>query len=250
MAAIYALHSMAGLQTAAMGGRLSLAAGATLLLAGCGGASAADDRPPSDPALGEALAGQLMVDPALASQNQALAGMSGGGAASAGIPPEQTGPEAVAGAMAEATQLAGGTLRAAPPPLSGPERKQGVTAGQLAASLPGGRPCANALAYSAVWAARLPEALAIYPRGHVQEAAGVDREGCALRAVAFVTPVAVADVIDFYYTRATAAGYTAEHRSEGPDDVLAGARASASYELRIRKRDDGLTAVDLVTAGA
>ena len=67
--------------------------------------------------------------------------------------------------------------------------------------------CTKKAKYSATWAARLPRDLPVYPRGAVQEAAGTDDAGCHLRVVNFVSPVTPRDIMDFYYTKATAAGY-------------------------------------------
>ena len=99
---------------------LILALGAALLLAGCG-SKKADDADPSesDPALTGALGDQIMVDPDLARQNPHNAALTGGGPASAAIPPEDTSAEAIAAARAEAARLAGGTLQHASPPQSG-----------------------------------------------------------------------------------------------------------------------------------
>lgn len=222
--------------------------GALLLLAGCGGAPEKAAKSEDDAVVAEALGDPIMVDPALDGQNQARAGMAGGGAASAGIPPEQRSPEAIALAIGEATRLAGGSIRKAPAAKTGPDAPDTVTAGQLAARTPGGS-CAGKVEYSAVWAARLPAVLAVYPRGHVQEAAGTDQDGCRLRVVNFVTPVGVSDVVNYYFTRLTAAGYDAEHRSEGKDMVLGGSKGASAYVLYVRKRDDSLTEADLVSNG-
>lgn len=219
------------------------------LLAGCGDEPKSPEKPPADAAVGGALGDPILVDPALDGQNPARAGMAGGGVAIGGIPPEQRSPKAVAAAIGEAARMAGGAILSAPAPSAASERAETVTAGQLAAKAPGESSCAGKIDYSAIWAARLPEALAIYPRGHVQEAAGTDKDGCRLRVVTFVTPVGVSDVIDFYYTRARAAGYDAEHRTEGKDAVLGGGKGAAAYVLYVRKRDDGLTEADLISNG-
>jgi hypothetical protein len=228
--------------------RFSFALSLALLLAGCGDADKRA-KPEGDAAVSGALDDQIMVDPALDAQNQARAGMAGGGAAAAGIPPEQRNPEAIAAAIADATRLAGGSIRPAPTAKTGPQSAKAVTAGQLAYKAPHGGDCVGKVEYSAIWAARLPEALAVYPRGHVQEAAGTDQNGCRLRVVNFVTPVGVSDVIDYYYTRLTAAGFDAEHRSEGKDAVLGGSEGAAAYLLYVRTRSDGLTEADLISNG-
>lgn len=229
--------------------RVSLALPLALLLAGCDGSPGKTDKPERDAAVSGALGDPIMVDPALDGQNPARAGMTGGGAATSEIPPQQRSPEAIAAAIGEATRLAGGSIRTAPAARTGPAPAEAITAGQMAARMPRGGNCAGKVDYSAAWAAKLPEALAVYPHGHVQEAAGTDKDGCALRVVNFVTPVSVSDVIDFYYTRLTAAGYDAGHRTEGKDDVLGGGKGAAAYVLYVRKRDDGLTEADLISNG-
>lgn len=222
---------------------------AALLLAGCGDKPKEPEKPRGDTAIGAALGDPILVDPALDGQNAARAGMAGGGVVSGGIPPEQRGPKAIAAAIAEAARMAGGAILSAPAPVVGAAGAGTVTAAQLAGKAPGASACAGKVAYSAVWAARLPDALAVYPRGHVQEAAGTDQDGCRLRIVNFVTPVGVSDVIDFYYTRVRAAGYDAEHQTEGKNAVLGGGKGAAAYLLYVRKRDDGLTEADLISNG-
>jgi len=225
---------------------------AVMLLAGCGDGPKAPEKPPGDPAVSGALGDPIMVDPALDGQNAARAGMAGGGVTIGGIPPEQRGPKAIAAALAEAAGMAGGAILSAPAPsaAAGPAHAgRVVTAGQLAARAHGLSDCAAEVGYSAIWAARLPEALAIYPRGHVQEAAGTDQGGCRLRAVNFVTPVSASDVVDFYYTRVRAAGYDAQHRTEGRDAVLAGRKGAAAYAIYVRTREDGMTEADLIAHG-
>jgi hypothetical protein len=70
-----------------------------------------------------------------------------------------------------------------------------------------------------------------------------------MSVVNFVTPVAVKDVIDFYYTRVRKAGFSADYRMEGADHVLGGRNAGKAYVLYARKLDNGLTEVDLVSSG-
>jgi hypothetical protein len=113
-----------------------------------------------------------------------------------------------------------------------------------------GGACAQKLDYSAVWAARLSEPLQVFPRGHVQEAAGTDAEGCQLRAVNFRTPVPVDDVVNFYYTRLRAAGYGAAHTLNSDVHGLGGRKGSVVYAIYVRKMANGLTEVDLVANAA
>jgi hypothetical protein len=109
--------------------------------------------------------------------------------------------------------------------------------------------CAARVRYTMQWAARLPEPFLVYPRGAVQEAAGSDVGGCALRVVNFVTPVPLRDVLDFYYSRAQAAGFSAQRVQRDGDDVLSGSKGPASYVIYARRLASGNTEVDLVTSG-
>jgi hypothetical protein len=125
-----------------------------------------------------------------------------------------------------------------------------LTAAARAATGPDGKNgCAAKVRYTAAWAAKLPEAFPVYPKGSVQEAAGTDEGECALRTVNFITPVPVAEVIDFYYTQARAAGYSPQHVRDGADDVLSGVKGAASFVVMARDLPNGGASVDLVTNG-
>lgn len=221
------------------------------LLAGCSDADKNDAEAASDdPAMTGALGDQIMVDPDLAGQNGAAMSASGN---VVDLPPEQRSPEAIAAARQEAAKKAGGTLQSAPEPAGGGTSslvETAATAAQVAeASKAASTDCAARVEYSMSWATRLPAALAVYPRGAVQEAAGIDAAGCALQVVNFVTPVAPGDVVDFYYTQVRRAGYGAEYKMDGDDHVLGGSKGSAAYLVYVRKLDNGLTEVDLIASG-
>lgn len=224
-----------------------------LALAACGkGKPDADALAGRDPAVAGALADPVMADPDLTSQNRGNAALSGGGPASGEIPPDKRGQEEIDRAKAEAITLLGRT--APPAPMAEASdvvspAVQAPTAAALARALPFAAPCAGKLAYSAVWAAKLPAKLPVYPRAHVREAAGVDDAACHLRVVRFITPVAVADVIDFYHASATAAQLPAARRKAGDDQVVGGVKGSGGWMLFARQRADGLSEAQLVTAG-
>jgi len=234
--------------------RSAAALALALCLVGCG--SSAPERKASqadpDPAIAEAQADPLMVDPDLSRRNPAGDALGGGGPAAAPIPPFDRSPETVEAARAEALRLAGGKLASAPAPVAGQGGGAGLSPERtaIAALAPGsaGQTCARRLDYSAIWAARLPAALPVYPRGHVQEAAGSDEPGCRLRIVSFVTPVPLGDVVDFYWTRARAAGLAPTHRIGGTDYVISAQNGPAAFAAYLRDRD-GLSEVDLVTSG-
>jgi len=148
---------------------------------------------------------------------------------------------------------AGGNLKSAPPAQTGSTSslvESAATAAQVAQSAKAASAdCTKKAQYSATWAAKLPKDLPVYPRGAVQEAAGTDADGCRLRVVNFVSPVTPKDVIDFYFTKATGAGYGAEYRMDGADHVLGGRKGGQAYVVYARKLGNGLTEVDLVASG-
>lgn len=219
------------------------------MLAGCDGHKDAQPAQDKDPAVAGALGDEIMVDPDLARQNPHNAALTAGGPASAPIPPENRSPEAVAAAKADAAKLIGGALQHAPDAAPAGGSGAGHTAAQTAAiALGKNNACAAKVEYTMAWAAKMPPAFPVYPRGHVQEAAGTDADGCNLRVASFVTPVPLSDVADFYWTRARTGGFTAQHRMDGSDHVIDGTRGAAAYVVYLRSAN-GLTEVDLVTNG-
>ena len=227
---------------------------ALLALAACSGADKiADANAERDPAAAAALNDPIMVDPDLAAQNRGNSALSGGGPAQGDLPDFIRTPEAVAAARAAAQALLGSAPAAAPGPATTrpTSRLDGaLTMPALAAAAGIASPgCADQLSFTMAWAARLPAGLPIYPRGHAIMAAGSDTAGCKVRAVRFVTPVAVSDAVDFYYASARAAKLPAERRREGSDEVIAGTPGGTAYALYARQRSDGLTEVDLFTTG-
>jgi hypothetical protein len=203
-----------------------------LLAAGCGGAS----QPPVQ---------QDAADPAIAD-----AALTGGGVASAAMPTPERSAEEVAKARGEALALVGGKLPATPEPVPGTRVESETVATTAALALKGGPSvgCVNRLGYSFEWAARMPPDLPIYPRAAVHEAAGVEGEGCRLRAINFRTPVPLADVASFYVTRAAIAGYRTGHTAGGDMRTITAGKGTARVYVLIRPGPDSLTEVDLVTS--
>ena len=227
---------------------------APLALSAC---SSADQAPGAnaerDPAAAAALNDPIMVDPDLASQNRGNSALSGGGPAQGDLPDFVRTPEEVDAAHAAAQSLLGTAPPPAPTPASTSAKSK--LAGALtmpaiaAASGIAASACAEKLGFTMAWAARLPAALPVYPRGHAIVAAGSDDPGCKVRAVRFVTPVTVGDAVDFYSASARAGKLPVQRRKEGDDEVVAGALGSATYAVYARQRSDGLTEVDVLTAG-
>ena len=203
-----------------------------------------------DPALTAALRDQIMVDPALVQQaNDDTV-----------RPPTQ--PEAGAvptdgiavAAMAKVPDQPG--IGSAPSPSKDCPQcavaRQTLTIGALAQKQ-GGRPgqCASRVSYATGWANRLPAALPLYPDARVAEAAGTDGNGCALRIVSFASATPMQRLIDFYYSKASAAGFDAGHQANGGEHVLAGkSRSGAAFLAVFRSRRDGGTDVDLMADGS
>lgn len=236
--------------------RTSALAATLLLLSGCDtGDEPQQTQVEYDPATVAALSDPITIDPDLAHQNRgdSIASIP---SYDGSLPTVDNDTEAVAAARAEALQLLGGPgkLRKAPAPepIAG-EIPAGaeLSAAARAAVAPGANAdCAARVQYTMRWAARLPAAFPVYPRGAVQEAAGTDEEGCSLRVVNFVTPVPLDEVMDFYYSRAIAAGFSAQRVLKDGDDVLGGVKGKASYTIFARRLPSGNTEVDLVASGA
>lgn len=106
--------------------------------------------------------------------------------------------------------------------------------------------CVAKVAYSAIWASKLPAAVPLYPDARMVEAAGTDRDDCALRVVNFTSTAPVTRVIDWYAARVTKFGYSAERKLDGAQHILAGTRGDAAYILYIRPRAGGGSDIDLV----
>lgn len=213
----------------------------------------ADRNAERDPAAAAALNDPIMADPDLASQNRGNAALTGGGPATAQIPPFNRSPEEIERARRAAATPFGGKIDPAPAPqrsapqspLAGAQTPLAVAAAlRLADGV-----CGQSFGFSASWAAKLPNALPVYPRGHTLVAGGSDDPLCKLRSVRFVTPVPVGEVIDFYYASAGKANLKPQRAREGSDDVVAGGLEDRGFMVYVRQRADGLTEVDLVTSG-
>jgi hypothetical protein len=220
-----------------------------LSLAGCGRAEREPAAPaPVDPAIADALADPIMTDLELAVQNEAHAAIGVSGPVNAALPPIDRSDEAISAAKAAA-----GTIRGAPPAEPGDTKalREAVTAGQMASAARIATPaCIGEIRYTARWAAQLPAGFDLYPRGAVEEAAGVARPGCAFRVVHYATPVPVEDVIAFHHAGLRAAGYPAQRLADGADQVLRGRKGATAYVVYVRRDERGLIVVDVILGGA
>lgn len=219
-----------------------------LTIPGCSGDSAPPAPAPRDPQVAQAYDDPLMADPDLSARNESAAAVRV--ETDAALPALPATPEAIAAARAEAAALVGGAdnQRPLPPPARqiAPVAPDAKLAGHIAA-LPTPRGCLARLTVTAAWAARMPHALPVYPRGAVGLATGRDEPGCRLRAVAFTTPVPAGEVLAFYARRARSAGMTAAHYTDGAGPVLRGEGAGIVYDIRIAE-GRGDTAVRIAAA--
>ncbi len=210
-----------------------------IALAGCGEAEPQRPVPERDPQVAQALDDPLMTDPDLSSRNEAAAALTVESDASLPVLPAT--PEAVTAARAEAARIAGGAEKLValgePQGTGTPLSRDAGPREQLAALL-GGRICAEQLPRSAIWAARMPAILPIYPRGATLAAAGSDEKGCKARLVTFSTPVSPADVLAFYADRGRVAGAPPQYLRSGEDLQLRGGNRSLAYDVRVREEGD------------
>jgi hypothetical protein len=208
----------------------------------------------SDPAMRSALQDQIMVDPALAGQSNADTIRPPQQPYAGAIPPDSVAGSKNDGTMTASGSSSSGGSKSAPAPSGDcPQcrvRDDSVTLGAFASRQADKRiaGCARSLGYSTGWAQRLPADLPLYPDARVAEAAGAAANGCALRVVSFSTAASLQTVLDWYYGRATSAGYSAEHQADGGQHVLGGTRGrdGAAYVIYFQTRGDGRTEVDLV----
>jgi len=197
-----------------------------------------------DPAAAGALRDPVLTDPQLAQTSNANAVRPPPRPDPGGVPPDATG--------ARADPVAAGSLRHAPAPAGdcpSCRRADGaLTLAELARRQPGSAAarCAGQLRYSAGWANKLPAAAPLYPDARVTEAAGADTPGCVLRIVSFRTGAPVGKVIDYYYTRASAAGYGAEHQASGDRHVIGGTKGDGAYVAYVSPDPGGGSIVDLI----
>ena len=208
-----------------------------------------------DPAMMSALQDQIMVDPALTGQANNDAVRPPQQPYSGATPPDSVAPAKTDNAaLADGTGSSSGGSKPAPAPAGDcPQckiKRESVTLGALARRQADQRMsgCARGLQYSTAWVQRLPADMPLYPDARVDEAAGAANGGCALRVVSFSTGASIQTVVDWYYGRLSAAGYSAEHQADGGQHVLGGVRAKdgAAYVIYLEKRGDGRTEVDLV----
>lgn len=230
-------------------------AGTALSACGEGGQGAAPTMANDDPLMRSALADQIMIDPDMVNRNGAnrVAQLS---AVDGIIPLPDNGHIAIDAARAEALDLIGGSaamVEAPEPRMVGGELPQGAALSlALRASGVGEAiaACVPDLQFSFAWAAQMAADVPIYPRAAVHQAAGTDAGGCAIRALNFSTPVSADDVLDFYYTQTSNAGFDVQLTEQGGYRIMTGTRGEGEqFALYLQGLPNGRTDIDLVISG-
>ncbi len=202
-----------------------------------------------DPALREAVEAPLATDPDLRGEANRDAVRPSDRPLTGAVPANLS----PADARREALRLAGGKLMRTPAATKEvTSTKEPVTLGGLAEKKQGDGTCADThVRYDMEWATRMPPAFPVYPGAQVSEAAGSDRTPCGLRAASFTTSTSPDEVMDFYYTMARRAGYSAEHIEQNGAHVLGGTRErdDGAFYLSLTALRGGGTAVDLIARG-
>ncbi|MGN3975314.1 hypothetical protein [Tsuneonella sp. SYSU-LHT278] len=219
--------------------RLAILVPLLLAASACGEAEPDRSLPPRDPQVAQALDDPLMTDPDLSSRNEAAAALRVESDAS--LPVLPTTPEAANAARSDAARIVGGADRLVPlgePQGTGAPLAADAGPRQHLEALGAGARCLDALQASAIWAARMPEPMPIYPRGATLAAAGSDRPGCSARAVVFSTPVPPAEVLAFYAERGRKAGAAPRYLRAGTELQLRGSSRPLAYDVRVRTEED------------
>jgi len=222
-----------------------------LALAACGEESTPDVTTAAtngDPLLARALNDPLMIDPDLAHRNEANAAIT---ILHDGALPAFEASEAAAQRAREAGRR---QLLGSAPVLDLPEAAIGegaaaladaATAPSMIKALGGPSACEGGLSEGFVWAARLPNVAQVMPHGMVQQAAGKDSAGCALRVVRYLTPATIDDALEYHFNQAHRARLRVERFNE-PEPILQASRGGTQFFVHARPGPNGMSAVDLI----
>lgn len=230
-------------------GHLAALGAAVVALSACDRGPEPVDPTELDPMIQRALNDPIMVDPDLVSQNMANAALTF--EIGQPLPPEISGQAATIAAREEALAQIGGSSALAPMPraeaFDGLSAAEALNAVGRAQRLAPPDACAAASRFSAIWAARLPDALSIYPRGSTKEALGGDAAICRLRSVVYLTPVPVDEVLAYHNTRAGLGGYASQFSASDEWQVLSGTKGRARFEIAARTLPSGLSEISIAS---
>ena len=208
----------------------------------------------SDPAMNTALDDRILVDPAL-TDSANIANVREADQPLNGALPADNGYE---GSTPVASDLQDTKMTSAPSPTIVAKEdckscgeNRAVTLGGLAEDQGvrrGKGTCDAKLQYGANWATRMPPEFPVYPKGRVKEAGGVDGGVCDIRVVSFTTSAKMKDVIDYYYSRAKNARFTADYEIRAGEHTLGGVRDAdgGAYVVTFNPAPGGATVVDIV----
>ena len=224
--------------------RFALLVAVVLSATGCTRADPPAPLAETDPAVAQAVIAPLLTDPDLVSLDNRFAVMSDPGPLDASLPPDDFAVETIASARAEAAVLMAGANAPA------------VAAGSVCAGCDGallaerarvlGADCAAAFDEDLEWALRLPDDLPIYPKAHLREAVGHEGGRCPLRGASFTAPVPAEQILVFYRTMATKAGFSLRQAGK---DGLVGTRGSSRMAILVRPLAGSLSHFDLLVTG-
>lgn len=221
--------------------RFALLIALVVAASGCARSDPVAPQAVTDPAVAQAVIAPLLTDPDLVSLDNRFAVMSDPGPLDASLPPDDFAPQTITAARTEAAQLIGG---AAPVAVAQGEGCAGCSGALLAErALVLGPACAENLQEDLDWALRLPDDLPVFPKAHLREAVGGEGGACPLSGASFTAPVPAAQVLSFYGTIATRAGFSLRRAGSAG---LVGTRGSSRMAVLVRPLPGGLSQFDLI----
>lgn len=220
-------------------GHAATALSLALMAAACSPAEPTAIPTRDDPVLERVTDGPLLTDPDLSGADESGEAVTFDTVRQLPVLPAN--PAAIDAARAEAIEIAGAA--AVPlPPRSAAFALARSGAAAHAGTLGVSSACAAGLTKGAIWAARFPAALPIYPRGAVSDAAGSDAAGCKVRVAEFTTPVAPADVLAFYAALSRRSRAVISHGEDDRGSVLRGKGSGFAFDLRLEGEGAGTRA--------
>lgn len=201
-----------------------------------------------DPLLARALNDPLMVDPDLASGNEANAIIAFRDGHP--LPPIAASDEAasLAREVARLELLENGQIPTMPSASGNPgpaSLADLTTAGEMVEAVGARTDCIANLDGSLIWSTRMPPTSSIMPHGMVQQAAGVDEGTCVIRIVRYLTPVSEQDALEYHFAKADRERFQIERYAE-PEAQIRGERRNQTLAIHVRPGPSGMTAVDIV----
>ena len=224
--------------------RFALLVAVVLSATGCTRADPPAPLAETDPAVAQAAIAPLLTDPDLVSLDNRFAVMSDPGPLDASLPPDDFAAQTIAAARAEARALTGASAEVAVAQGEACPGCNAVLLAERARVL--GPACPGVLAEDLAWALRLPDDLPIYPKAHLREAVGSNDGVCPLSGASFTAPVPAGQVLTFYRTMATKAGFSLRQAGK---DGLVGTRGSSRMAILVRPLAGGLSHFDLLVTG-